>query len=87
MAGSDGQEPSARRGGQAVVLANDYFVGFYMNGQLKSQGKDLDPETLIRTCDAACFEVPPEVYDEVLNGNPYPAALQDFPLDRCQRLV
>lgn len=72
-----------------VIIMNDWYNALYENGTLALEGKPehTDAETLARLWPkAAIYEVPQDVYDEVLGGNGYPRALADFPLDRCERV-
>lgn len=71
-----------------IIVATDYYVGFYKNGQRVSQGKDLDAETLFRTNPGAeVYRVPDAVYEELYDGEGYPDTAAELPLARFERVA
>ena len=73
--------------GDEIIVTSDYFNAWYLNGQLGDEGKPerLDGETLGRLYpQAAWYEMPSDVYDEVLDGAGYPARFEDLPTDRLR---
>ena len=70
-----------------VLVSCDWFNAWYLDGQLADEGKPsyLDAETIQRLYpQAAWYEMPQDVYDEILDGAGYPKSLADLPLDRLQ---
>lgn len=70
-----------------IIVTSDYFNAWYLNGQLGDEGKPerLDGETLGRLYpQAAWYEMPADVYDEILDGAGYPARFEDLPVDRLR---
>jgi hypothetical protein len=72
-----------------VIIASDWYNAIYEDGKRKDQGKPeyLDAETMARIFpDADIYYVEDELYDDVLDGAGYPEKLEDFPLDRAEKL-
>ena len=70
-----------------IIVTSDYFNAWYQDGQLSDQGDPdrLDGETLARLYpQAAWYEMPAGVYDEILDGAGYPARFEDLPVDRLR---
>lgn len=72
-----------------TILANDYYVGYYdATGKRIAQGSDLSAETLLRSNPgAACYLVPQEVYDDLYDGEGYPATTAALPFNRFRKLA
>lgn len=72
-----------------VLVSCDWFNAWYLDGQLADEGKPsyLDAESVQRLYPhAAWYEMPQDVYDEILDGAGYPQALADLPLDRLRMI-
>ncbi|QDK02679.1 hypothetical protein PP304_gp191 [Gordonia phage Phendrix] len=72
-----------------VFIGHDYFNAWYEDGKLKQSNKPdyLDIETLLSVFpDANAYWMGDDVYEELLNGEDYPASLSDVPLDRMQKI-
>lgn len=75
------------------IIQSDYYNAVYFSDTLANQAKPerLDAESLIRTHQALgitveLYVMPSDVYDEVLNGEGYPASFDDLPVDRLNKI-
>jgi hypothetical protein len=72
-----------------IIVTSDWYNAWYLNGQLADEGKPsyLDAETVQRLYpQAAWYEMPQDVYDEILDGAGYPARFEDLPVDRLRAI-
>ena len=71
-----------------TIISSDYYNALYTDNKLALSGKpdSLDAETLARVYPSASFYgMESDVYLDLLDGNDYPADIEQLPLERLTR--